>query len=457
MTLNQNLIYSKNFLMLILQFLAVIFIWHTTHLYIYSKINKIYINNTELLEQIEIAEYERLEAIEASINVDSDMRFYKFNIEDTLRLKHGENFRDALISYGIATQEVQEIINTIPKYFGKINPGQDVMVKYNYTGMYIENINDNNTLQPRMHQLLEQIDPVEIQIRLNRSEEQVTITKNQDGKFSAEISKLQTHKSIKKIHGYIQSSLYSDAVSKGVPVIVIQKMLQEYSYDIDFQRDIHPNDEFEAIFEEYMDDKSRKVKDGKLIYAALRVNGKWYKMYNYSGDFYNQDGQSIKKSLLKTPIDGARISSTFGIRRHPILGYTRAHKGVDFAAPIGTPIYAAGNGTIIFAGRSNGYGNFVSIKHNAEYSTNYAHMMKFAKGVAKGVVVKQRQIIGYVGMTGLTSGPHLHFELVHKNEKINPTKHTIHSIDKLLGGKLLEFKRIVGDIDHQMTSVRNAD
>lgn len=449
-----RLILYKNFVLLLIEILTTILIWYGANYFIYSKINLVVIDNTEAFQNIDGVEVEYRDACNSDSILNTDMQFYKTNIDDVIKVKTGENFKEAMLSYGFNSNDVQNIVNSIPKYFGKINPGQDIFITYNYTGMYIPDILSDQDIQPVQHKLLEQYDPVEIQIRLNRSEEKVIIKRLEDQSFVVNVSKLETEKDTRKVHGYIKTSLYSDALANGVPVAVIHKMLEEYSYDIDFQRDIHENDQFEAIFEEYRDDKSRKVKDGKLLYAALSVHGKWYKMYSFGGNFYNENGQSIKKSLLKTPVDGARISSKFGMRRHPILGYTRAHKGVDFAAPIGTPIYAAGNGVVVFAGRSNGYGNLVTIKHNGEYSTNYAHMLRFASGISHGKPVKQRQVIGYIGMTGLTSGPHLHFELVKHGEKINPTKHTIQSIDKVASGKMSEFKHFVDSINTQIMSVR---
>ncbi len=257
------------------------------------------------------------------------------------------------------------------------------------------------------------------------------------------------------------SSLAGSATAQGVPNSIINKLIKAYSYDIDFQRSIKAGDSFEIFYEKLVTPDGVTVKGGDVNYAMLKTGGKTHKIYYYQdkytpGKFYNEKGESIVKTLLRTPVDGARISSGFGKRRHPILGYNKMHTGLDFAAPRGTKIYAAGDGTVTYAGRKGGYGNFVSIRHNSTYTTNYAHAKGFARGIKKGKRVRQGQVIAYVGTTGRSTGPHLHYEIVKNGKKINPN-----SVKFLNSGKLSRkqmnlfdnmksrFTRQIADIEKQ--------
>ena len=196
-----------------------------------------------------------------------------------------------------------------------------------------------------------------------------------------------------------------------------------------------------------------------MLYAALTLGGKKIPMYYFEhdgdGEYYSPSGESVRKSLLRTPIDGAKITSGFGMRLHPILGYTRMHKGVDFGAPVGTPIYAAGNGTIVDIGMRNGYGNYIRVKHNDTYSTAYAHISRFALGMKKGEHVKQGEVIAYVGATGEATGPHLHYEVLINNQQVNPATVKVAGGDKLTGKDLAAFKAQVNKIDADMAKQQN--
>ena len=224
----------------------------------------------------------------------------------------------------------------------------------------------------------------------------------------------------------IVSSLYSTAIDRGIKPNVIIDFARIYGFQIDFQRDIWKNDSFEIIFENYLNDKSEIVETGKILFANLILQGREHPLYFFenkkTSDHFDENGQSIRKTLMKTPINGARLSSSFGKRKHPILGFTKMHRGTDFAAPKGTPIMAAGDGKVTRARWCGGGGNCVKIKHNSTYSTLYAHMSKFGRGIKKGAKVKQGQIIGYVGSTGLSTGPHLHYEVIENGKKINSQK-----------------------------------
>ncbi|MEO8559983.1 MAG: M23 family metallopeptidase, partial [Rhodospirillales bacterium] len=236
------------------------------------------------------------------------------------------------------------------------------------------------------------------------------------------------------------------------PIPILSDVIRAFSYDVDFQRDIQPGDTFEVVAERLYTSDGRVAREGRVLYAELVLRGKKLAFYRYkpdSGDedYYGLDGQSIIKALLRTPIDGAKITSSFGMRGHPILGFTRMHAGVDFGAPAGTPIFAAGNGTIEFAGQKGGYGNFVMIRHSATFSTAYGHMTGFARGISSGVRVRQGEIIGYVGMTGLATGPHLHYEVRKNGAPINPVEFSMPVGPKLAGKELQKFRDYIGAFD----------
>ena len=263
---------------------------------------------------------------------------------------------------------------------------------------------------------------------------------------------LQLYKKEVVVKNIIKDNLYSSATGVGIEPNVIVEFARIFGFEVDFQRDIRKGDWFEILYEKFEDD-NKKVRDtGKIIYASMYVNGEEINLYNFkfknNEDYFDIKGKSITKSLMKTPINGARLSSSFGMRKHPILGYNKMHRGTDFAAPSGTPIMASGSGTITRARWCGGGGNCVKIKHNSTYETIYAHMKAFAKGVKEGKKVKQGQIIGYVGSTGLSTGPHLHYEVIVNGKKVNSQKLKLPS-GKILNGeerKQFELDRIKIDL-----------
>lgn len=251
--------------------------------------------------------------------------------------------------------------------------------------------------------------------------------------------------------GSIDNSLYSSSKNAGIPDTVIVDLIKKYSYDVDFQRDIRKGDKFEVLYESLYDEKGNAVDSGNIIYALLEIQGKRLPIYRYEDesneiDYYDESGQSIRKSLLKTPVDGARITSGFGSRKHPILGYNKMHKGIDFGAPRGTPVYTAGDGVIVEAGKKGSYGNYVRVQHKNGYSTAYAHLNKFAGGISRGARVKQGQIIAYVGTTGRSTGPHLHYEVLVSGKQINPLSIKNIPGKKLKGEEKKEFAKQIGKV-----------
>ena len=240
---------------------------------------------------------------------------------------------------------------------------------------------------------------------------------------------------------FIKSSLYEDGKMAGVPLEILSKAIKLYSFDVDFQRDIQKNDEFEILYEVFFNSIKGSVSNGNIKYIKLNLHGNNLEYFIFKDedghfDYFNKKGKNVRKALMKTPIDGARLSSSYGVRKHPILGYNKLHKGVDFAAPKGTPVYAAGNGVIDFVGRNGGYGNFIRIRHNSSYKTAYAHLNNYNKNIYKGARVNQGETIGYVGSTGKSTGPHLHYEVIYQNKQINPMKM------KLPSGKILKDEEL---------------
>ena len=257
----------------------------------------------------------------------------------------------------------------------------------------------------------------------------------------------------------IENNLYSSAIEAGIEPNVIVEFANIFGFEIDFQRDIRKGDKFEILYERFFDEDNVIRNTGKIIFASMSVNNKEYSLYNFKYKnevgYYDVDGKSAIKTLMKTPINGARLSSSFGFRRHPILGFNKLHQGTDFAAPTGTPIMASGSGTVVMAQKYKGYGNYVKIRHNSTFETAYAHMSKYGRGIRKGVRVNQGQIIGYVGSTGLSTGPHLHYEVLQNGKRVNsqrlklPTGKTLTNEAR----NLFEIERI--KIDVRVSSLRN--
>ena len=263
---------------------------------------------------------------------------------------------------------------------------------------------------------------------------------------------LKLYKKEVVVKNKITNNLYSSAVNSNIEPNIIIEFARVFGFEVDFQRDIRKGDWFEIYYEKFEDDNNKVRDTGKIIYASMYVNGEEINLYNFKykneQEYYDIKGKSITKSLMKTPINGARLSSSFGMRKHPILGYNKMHRGTDFAAPSGTPIMASGSGTVTRARWCGGGGNCIKIKHNSTYETIYAHMKSFAKGIKEGKKVKQGQIIGYVGSTGMSTGPHLHYEVIVNGKKVNSQKLKLPS-GKILKGearKDFELERIKIDL-----------
>ena len=285
----------------------------------------------------------------------------------------------------------------------------------------------------------------------------VEVRKSQD-EFIIKENILKLYKREVVIKNQITNNLYTSAIEAGIEPNIIVEFARIFGFEVDFQRDIRKGNWFEIYYEKFLDDNDKVRDTGKIIYASMFVNGDELNLYNfnYKGDeeYYDIKGKSITKSLMKTPINGARLSSSFGMRKHPILGYNKMHRGTDFAAPSGTPIMASGSGTVTRARWCGGGGNCVKIKHNSTYETIYAHMKSFAKGVKEGRKVKQGQIIGYVGSTGMSTGPHLHYEVIVNGKKVNSQKLKLPSGKILKGDSRKEFELERIKIDLRLSELR---
>lgn len=355
----------------------------------------------------------------------------KINLVANLTLKSGQSLGPLLQSNGVEPNTAYAITDAFskaykPKY---LRAGQKVTLYFDEVKGAVSGI----TLKP------------------NR-ESTIFVSKSTNGDYKARKVMAEYEKQLVRVESEIQNSLYLDAQALGAPDKVIVQFSQIYAHSVDFQRDIRSGDSFEMLFEIYKDHRGNTVKAGDLIYTSFSPRGKTADYYLYTKSngkegYYDAKGKGAKRMLMRTPVSGARLSSRFGKRKHPILGYVKSHSGVDFAAPRGTPIMAAGTGTIKRAGRFGGYGNYVSIRHSDGYSTAYAHMKKFARGIRRGVRVRQGQIIGYVGTTGLSTGPHLHYEVHKKGRKINPMSLSTLSGKPLLKAELPAFKTRIAEID----------
>jgi len=280
----------------------------------------------------------------------------------------------------------------------------------------------------------------------------IAISKNEDNQIVSKKIITKLYKKIVLAENIISKNLYSSAIDADINPNTIIEFARIFGFEIDFQRDIRKNDYFKILYEKYFDENKKFINSGSILYAHMTVNGREITLYKFGDDksygFFNSNGKSVEKALMKTPINGARLSSSFGMRKHPISGFTKMHQGTDFAAPSGTPIMASGAGTIALAKWCGGGGNCIKIKHNSTYKTIYAHMKNFAKGIKAGKKVKQGQIIGYVGSTGMSTGPHLHYEVVVNGKKVNSQRLQLPSGKVLKGDERNQFEihRIKTDV-----------
>ena len=350
----------------------------------------------------------------------------------THKINEGETFDKILKNYEI---NEEEILNIKKKLSKKIN---------------LNKLNTSHKIEFTLNQSNNQLKEFIFQVS---NAEKIYLTKNDEkSDFNQEIILTKLNKEIVYKENIILNSLYNSASKKKVPINTIIEFARIYGFEVDFQRDIRKRDSFQIMYEVFKDDNKKIIESGEILFANLKLSGQDKPLYfftskNIKGHF-DKNGKSSRKALMKTPINGARLSSPFGMRKHPIDGFNKMHRGTDFAAPLGTPIMASGDGTVKKAGWCGGGGNCVVIKHNSTYQTVYAHMSKFATGIRSGVRVKQGQTIGFVGSTGKSTGPHLHYEVIVNGKKINSQTLRLPS-GKILKGKerrLFETSKIKLDV-----------
>jgi murein DD-endopeptidase MepM/ murein hydrolase activator NlpD len=334
------------------------------------------------------------------------------------KIKSGETFDKILNGYSIDKEQVKAIKGNLSKKIdiNKLNTNQRIQITVDQT---------NNKIK-------------EFIFQISNTEKIILSKTNEISKFNEEVLVLKLNKKIIYDENVILQSLYKAATDKNIPPNTIIEFARIYGFQVDFQRDIRKGDKFQIMYEVFIDNKDKVIQTGEILFANLKLSGQDNSLYFFDKEnvqgHYNKNGKSVQKALMKTPINGARLSSSFGMRKHPIDGFNKMHRGTDFAAPKGTPIMASGNGIVKKAGWCGGGGNCVKIKHNSTYETVYAHMSKFARGIKKGVRVKQGQTIGYVGSTGKSTGPHLHYEVIVNGKRVNSQKL------KLPSGKILKGK-----------------
>ncbi len=348
------------------------------------------------------------------------------------KIKLGETFDKILEDYSIEKSEIIKIKRSLKDKvnLNKLNTQQTIQFNLDKT---------NNKISEFIYQI--------------SNTQKIFLKRNiENDKFNEKVLSIKLDKKIVYKENVILQSLYKAASDERIPANTIIEFARIYGFQIDFQRDIRKQDKFQILYEIFLNEKKEIVETGEILFANLKLSGQNNDLYYFdkegSEGHYDKNGRSVKKALMKTPINGARLSSPFGMRKHPIDGFNKMHRGTDFAAPIGTPIMASGDGVIKKAGWCGGGGNCVKIKHNTTYQTIYAHMSKFARGIKAGVRVKQGQTIGYVGSTGKSTGPHLHYEVIINGKKVNSQKLKLPS-GKILKGeerKIFETKKIKLDV-----------
>ncbi len=348
------------------------------------------------------------------------------------KIKSGETFDKVLENYSIEKSEIIKIKKSLKDKIdlNKLNTKQLIQFNLDKT---------SNKITEFIYQ--------------TSNTQKIFLKRNiESDKFNEEILSIKLNKEIVYKENVILQSLYKAATDENIPANTIIEFARIYGFQVDFQRDIRKQDKFQIMYEIFLNEKNQIVETGEILFANLKLSGQNNSLYYFDKDgsegHYDKNGKSVKKALMKTPINGARLSSPFGMRKHPIDGFNKMHKGTDFAAPMGTPIMASGDGVIKKVGWCGGGGNCVKIRHNSTYQTIYAHMSKFARGIKTGVRVKQGQTIGYVGSTGKSTGPHLHYEVIVNGKKVNSQKLKLPS-GKILKGKerkIFETKKIKLDV-----------
>ena len=367
------------------------------------------------------------------------------NLEHMVTVRSGDTFMKLMTSAAVSRTDAHGAIRAMRGIYNPrdIRPGQTLTARFEYDEASREQRFVGLSFMPTIDQT----------IQVNRTEA---------GTFEANLIERELEHRVAHLGGSIDASLYTAAKRAGLPSNVVIDFIRLFSWDFDFQRDIRPGDSFNVLVERSHLTNGDIARWGDVLYADMTVGGKTQRYFRFESNgrkgrprvgYFDGKGYSARKPLLKTPVDGARLSSGFGRRRHPILGYTKMHRGVDFAASTGTPIYAAGNGTISSIGRNGGYGRYIKIRHNGRYSTAYGHLRRYARGMRRGKRVRQGQIIGYVGSSGRSTGPHLHYEVLMAGRQVNPLRLRLPSGRRLRGSNLASFRAVRTYLDRRLASI----
>lgn len=398
------------------QFYATFIMFIYSLLYIYQ--NKVFFTKYIFTNRLAIQNIDNLNSLNQQI---------------ITKVKSGDTILSILRNQQIDHKDIQQIISALKSCYDlrKLYINQKIVFEFDLSA-------ENKRLKF-------------LQLNINHHSN-VELSLNEYDEYKAKIIDIPLKKYVTKITGTIKDSFLATATNLGIPRESLNELIKAYSYDVDFQREIKPGNKISVLMEKYYDQDGKLSHNGSVLYASLTMNNKSVNLYKYKNNtgetnYYNDKGDSIRKELLRTPLNVIRISSHFGIRQHPILNYSKMHKGIDFAAPFGTPIFAAGHGVVEEIGNKGAYGNYIKIKHNNNYSTAYAHASSFAKTLKKGTKVKQGEIIAYVGSTGRSTGPHLHYELIESGKQINPLKIKLSSNHNLSGIELNKFNKFKSHLD----------
>jgi len=346
--------------------------------------------------------------LENNLITVKDFLFNQFNSGATkieLKARNGDSIQRILYDQKISSTEVNNVLNALRREYnvGTLRNDQKVylVVKREKNGNFVSRLTVNIDNITTVHVFL-----------------------NKDNVYETKrVTKILTKKN-HLVETTIDRGIYRTAKQSGIENSVVAQFARLYGFEVDFQRDLKKNDKIKIFYERYLDDDGVSQRTGNIIYSEISNVEKNIILYRYEYPnggiaYFTPEGKSIEKSLMRTPINGAKLSSRYGFRIHPIIGYNQMHQGTDFAAPIGTPVMASGAGTVEYSGWKGGYGKFISIRHSPVYQTNYAHLQDYAKGMRRGTKVQQGQVIGYLGSTGSSTGPHLHYEVVVNGRKEN--------------------------------------
>ena len=390
-----------------------------------------------LINYSDFNEYQIIDSENSKYPEITDKDLTELHVSYTYRkiyeMQEGETFSQILRNIKLNNEEIQEVIKLTKEKIDlnklKIGTKIETLSSIQNDNLFIQDI-----------------------IIYPDKESEIFLYRN-DNNFEIKSNQLKLYPELVYQEVEVKNSIFESLINVGTPESIIMEFVQLFSFDIDFQREIRQGNKIKIYYKKFVDKKQNFIKSGSIHFAEIQLHNHAYELYRFENEnkklvgYFDREGKSATKALMKTPINGARLSSGYGMRKHPILGYNKKHQGVDFAAPTGTPIMAAGTGHIEFVGNNGGAGKYIRIKHMNGYKTAYAHLSKYASGINKNVKVNQGQTIGYVGSTGLSTGPHLHYEVWFNGERINPMTMKLPSGKKLENEELVSFLKLKEEID----------